>query len=158
MLDSEYRYINVVEYCAKEVARQGDGPMSVFHMFKAWTYAKDVIAYQENMATEEQIKVLHMFVRNLDILRNYRVTPVTFSDGSHGLDWPHIPRQMDLLITEGMNPRGSLTLDEWIKAFLMIHPFEDGNGRVASLLWNVGNGTILDPRPMPIYFGNEVYA
>jgi hypothetical protein len=39
----------------------------------------------------------------------------------------------------------------WIKAFLQIHPFQDGNGLVASLLFNWGMNTLDEPFPLPYY-------
>lgn len=38
-----------------------------------------------------------------------------------------------------------LTPIEFYKMFEEIHPWDDGNGRVGSLLFNLVNGTIMDP-------------
>lgn len=145
--------LRVVHYCADEVERQGDGPLYVAHMFEAWLYAREYVAAKGNMATENDICILSMLVRGFDRIPHYRNTPVTFANGSFGLDPQHVYRQMGLLVAEGLDPRSQMTLDEWIKTFLDIHPFEDGNGRVASLLWNVGRGKITNPVIMPDFYG-----
>jgi len=45
-----------------------------------------------------------------------------------------------------------LTTDEFVVEFLKIHPFKDGNGRVAFLLYNILNNSLDDPAPLPDYF------
>jgi len=44
--------------------------------------------------------------------------------------------------------------DSLIKTLLDIHPFVDGNGRVASILRNLMIGSMDDPQPLPYYYGN----
>jgi len=39
-----------------------------------------------------------------------------------------------------------------IRIFLDIHPFVDGNGRVASILYNLMIGKLGDPEPLPYYY------
>jgi Fic family protein len=48
-----------------------------------------------------------------------------------------------------------LTPNHYAREFLEIHPFADGNGRVASLLWNWLSGNLGDPEPMPYFFGEN---
>jgi fido (protein-threonine AMPylation protein) len=38
---------------------------------------------------------------------------------------------------------------EAVRSFLRIHPFTDGNGRVAFVLYNWLNHTLLAPAPLP---------
>lgn len=79
-----------------------------------------------------------------------RVTPVTFTDGGtavhHEVIMSTLERMFAYLDAE-TDP------DEFTKAFLDVHPFEDGNGRVAWLLRNWLGGTLAEPVELPDYFG-----
>ena len=46
-------------------------------------------------------------------------------------------------------------IGEWIRQFLVIHPFVDGNGRTALVLYNWLLGTLDDPQKYPDYFGES---
>ena len=72
----------------------------------------------------------------------FRDTPVHFANGnvvSGGRDM--IKRQVNMLIENA----SAFTPTEFYWAFEQIHPWDDGNGRVGSLLFNVLNNTICDP-------------
>lgn len=71
----------------------------------------------------------------------YRMVIVTFTDGSTGAPWREIPRLMAQLFEAQFD----ITPEEFYQRFEEIHPFEDGNGRVGSLLYNILNDTIQDP-------------
>lgn len=45
--------------------------------------------------------------------------------------------------------------DMWVKDLLDIHPWADGNGRVASIFRNWLLDTMRNPLPLPYYFGSE---
>jgi hypothetical protein len=85
----------------------------------------------------------------------YRRVPVTFDQGVPAIAAELVPRQMERLIENA----GSLHEIEFCKAFLDIHPFEDGNGRVASLIYNwmrgVGRRDGLEFEPLPYFYGGE---
>jgi hypothetical protein len=42
--------------------------------------------------------------------------------------------------------------DQFVKMFLDIHPFVDGNGRTASILRNWMLGLLQNPQPLPYYY------
>ena len=133
-------------YCAREVDRQQDSPMHVLYMFAAWEFAKGVVP-GKNVDNEEVIHTLSMLVRGYDSVPRYRGTPVYFAQGGHAANHQSIGRLMSQL----MDLADKITVDQYVHEFLRIHPYEDGNGRVASLLYNIGNGTVLDPVDLPHY-------
>lgn len=137
----------VLEWCIDEVERQGD-PMKpyLYGMVQAWQYGIK-IQDERRSITEDDIHILAGLVKTKDWSR-YRETPVSFADMSLGLPWEQIIRQMHLLIEH----QHTFTADEFAKRFLDIHPFEDGNGRVAAILWNYINGTIEHPITMPDFY------
>lgn len=49
-----------------------------------------------------------------------------------------------------------LSVDEFVKGFLDIHPFEDGNGRTAFVLYNLKvDNDIESVVPLPYYYGQS---
>lgn len=95
----------------------------------------------------------------------YRKTPVTFSDGTNAVNAQNIPQAMmqwwagvDAFSDLVGNPSAShvaTVADGLIKAFLDIHPFTDGNGRLAWLLrvWLLDQWDY--PEPLPDYYGES---
>jgi len=65
--------------------------------------------------------------------RTYRRTPITFASGGSASKAEDIPRQMQLLMASDLQETDPL---EFVRQFVRIHPFEDGNGRTASILYN----------------------
>jgi Fic family protein len=144
---------DVIVWCTKEVKRQHE-PMEPYYryMLNAWRHGW-VLADSPEPITEHDIHVLAGMVKGIvendRFYARYRVTPVSFSSLSLGLDADQIPRQMRLLIQY----QDDMDANEFAKRFLDIHPFEDGNGRVASVLWNIKSGTIKRPKLMPDFYG-----
>jgi hypothetical protein len=139
--------LNVVRFCANECHNQRSGEKSVARMIEAYNIA---LLYRDcgDEISESMICELACTIdpRNAN---GYRLTPVTFDQGVVEAAKPeHIQRQMELLLEEG----GKLTVDEWVKQFLIIHPFEDGNGRVAAIIYNFLDGMLDAPQEMPDYF------
>lgn len=83
-----------------------------------------------------------------------RVTPVTFSNGGGSTDAALIPRALGQLV-EAVDQFTDSEEDVhyWVKEFLWIHPFSDGNGRTGFLLYNWLRRTMLKPAQMPYFFG-----
>lgn len=75
----------------------------------------------------------------------FRTSPVTFRSG--GTSAPHC--EIDRLVESLMVNGDLLTPFEWTKQFLWIHPFTDGNGRCAFVLYNMLNKTMDYPWPLP---------
>lgn len=77
-----------------------------------------------------------------------RRTPVTFANGTTGLNPTLIQQAMNSLFDN----RENMTVDEFVKEFLIIHPFIDGNGRTAFVLYNALMGNPTEPVALPDYF------
>jgi hypothetical protein len=80
----------------------------------------------------------------------WRQVPVTFRDGgeaAHHSTVSGVIVRMWAALDESTDP------DEFVKAFLDVHPFKDGNGRTAWVLYNWLRGTLDAPDPLPDYYG-----
>lgn len=133
---------NVLNYIVSETARQQSEDAEP--MINAY---KRICEFEGVPITELQIVAL----ANCFGFSGYRITPVTFSSGIPALSSKEVPDAMKRLV-EHQPPLGDFDVwFDWIKAFLDIHPFEDGNGRVASLLFNWGMFTLESPIPLPYY-------
>ncbi len=81
----------------------------------------------------------------------YRTTPVTFASGGQAANAQTISSAMARLISCSPQTDDFGEWHAWLKAFLQIHPFQDGNGRIASLLFNWAINTLDEPVPLPYY-------
>lgn len=82
--------------------------------------------------------------------KGYRKIPVTFKNGGSAASPDSIFPAMDRLISCVKNVEGFEDLTyEWVKAFLSIHPFIDGNGRTAWVLYNWLMHKKDYPNPLP---------
>ena len=84
---------------------------------------------------------------NIDVVQtpgyaDYRETPVVFANGNRGVSWMEIPRLMEQLCKTDLYWTNT---KEFLIEFLKIHPFTDGNGRTASILYNRQGGGLLCP-------------
>jgi hypothetical protein len=138
----------VKEMIAAECKRQMVGLKEVKQMNDAYQFAFMVRANGDRMSTI----VINRLARLVEPVKGsgYRVQPATFANMSHAVA-PHlIDRALDSLVWA--HRHNNLTTDEFVKEFLNIHPFADGNGRVAFLLYNILNNTLHYPDPLPDYF------
>jgi len=81
----------------------------------------------------------------------FRQTPVTFTNGNIGLSPELILNALNGLLANIQQ----LEVDEFVKEFLIIHPFQDGNGRTAFLLYNLLSRNRGYPVALPDYFGEN---
>ncbi len=127
-----------MEWAGTEVARQGAGPEAIPHFLAGWDYARNEFFPHDKDTLEQQVRIVHRHVIDWADPKwmgkqQYRETPVVFANGNEGADWRFIPRLMtqlcesDLLWTDP---------EAFVVEFLSIHPFEDGNGRTASIVLN----------------------
>ena len=140
-------YIRVVEWCAKECYRQRVGPHRVASMFNAWQWAQDEKSYRRQPVVDSIIKLGKL----VEPIKN--VTGIRFVNLSFPPDTPSggLPVQFalqELCAKTWATGSG----DKFAYEFLRVHPFVDGNGRTAAILYNWVNGTLEAPVDMPDFF------
>lgn len=144
----------VIKFCAQECERQQSGEVSVYNMLQAYDLA---YGWNNDLGRSPDETYLMMLAHSIEPVKNgftfgsdnnYRLVPVGFANGNQGEAVKLLPRLMQQLFTVGAD----MMRDEpelWVKELLRIHPFVDGNGRCAAILWNWLNGTLSDPVPYP---------
>lgn len=155
--------MNVLDYIAHETERQSGTIREALGMYGAWRYAQNT--RHEGYRLNEQA-LLYM-VKCINGITEYRRVPAVFNQGAPAISHDSVPAAMRALGVALSNPsalepeiRNGYTVGFDIpslltKEFLEIHPFADGNGRVASILWNFLRDTLDDPEPMPYFFGEN---
>lgn len=148
--------VRVASVAAAEVVRQvpdpGERLEAYYALLRAYDLARDVHARQSPV-TEYTIKMLGGVIAPSNG-GQWRRTPVTFANGGGAVAAGLVPGLMSGLITYG----NALTPTEWVKEFLDIHPFTDGNGRTAWLLCNLLAGTLDVPDPLPDLYGEQEHV
>jgi hypothetical protein len=144
--------VKVLEYIQSESDRQSATLQETVGMLHAWEYVRHFQG-PPNLDTIKHIS--HLITGNSE----FRKVPAVFNQGRPAINAQLIPRaMMHWNDWSAANPFSEQELDGIMQEFLEIHPFADGNGRVASLLYNFYRGSILDPVPLPYYFGEEASA
>jgi len=131
---------NVMQYISSESIRQS-APVKPM----LYAYAR------VNNHNEEITELFILSLANCFWFDGYRTTPVTFGEGGHATAAHNIPGAMERLVSCVPDREDFTGWYRWIHAFLKIHPFQDGNGRIASLLFNWGMNTLDEPIPLPYY-------
>lgn len=139
----------VATLAARECIRQHVGIERLSTLLRGYEYVAKNIQTREGLLERgvEELEYIGGIIEP-DNHGRFRVTPVTFRDGGTAAAHADIDRLLWNLFYHGEN----LTVDEWVKQFLWIHPFVDGNGRTAFVLYNLLNGTLDEPLPLPEYF------
>lgn len=141
--------LQVLYFCS-EVERQGDTPKYVYHMAQAYRYLKGL---SDLPLLTHHILKLGGLVQGLDDQATWRNVPAYFDGYNFAMAANLIPSAMKTLLENC--PTDHEMVDSWIKQFLDIHPFVDGNGRCASLLRNFFMGTLDTPVTLPYYYGEQ---
>lgn len=138
-----------VRWAVLECVRQQVGPIEVENLLLALDCAK-TLKETRKLPSLSDIKTIAGIIEPKKA-ENYRTTPVVFNQGEPALKAEHIERQMKLLF----NSINEMPIDDFVMRFLVIHPYVDGNGRTASILYNWLIDTLEHPIPLPYYFGKE---
>lgn len=138
---------HVVSYAAQECAWQGSGELSVADMVDAWCYAH---RYRSRLPTLRTILTLGRLVEPVVNARGLRRVNVRVG-ASIKMHWLEVPEALESLVNN-TPPLGTLTraeVTEWFRQYEEIHPFQDGNGRTGTLLYNWLRGSLSEPVHAP---------
>lgn len=145
----------VLSFCVHECERQKTTPVAVLDMLDAYEYAMQWIAAipGQRIGVSGCNAIFNKVLPNRPRPGNaYRNGPAVFDQGVRAALAPeHIVRQMELLFDQEdwLGQPDRMTNLEFVHRFLEIHPYIDGNGRVAAILFNLLEGTMLTPQPLP---------
>lgn len=148
----------VLDYVAHETERQSGTVREGLGMYVAHNYVQRL--WREGRGVLSEVALIHMYQCIKNATDGYRTVPVVFNQGLPGLAPTLIPNAMKRLTAAMAEPQDAslgykALADMYTREFLLIHPFTDGNGRVASLMWNSIRGSIINPEPMPYFFGEN---
>ncbi len=143
--------IRQLEWLGKEVKRQKAPADKVADMAAGMLYMQGIPWKEEfdvKQFTAQDVFRVNALVQGMNITLDmdnrikYRSTPVVFANGGGSCHHQSVPYAMDRLLDhipdvfEDNKHDHKTSIESWIKQFLWIHPFEDGNGRTASILMN----------------------
>lgn len=145
--------VKIASVAAQECIRQEVGVLELGNLLSAYAYVNQmgILDHLDLLAIGRTVEP-----RNQG---GYRKVPVTFKNGGTSASPAGIPGLMDRLTEhlayyQKQHPVNQTVLREHlVKDFLWIHPFIDGNGRTAWILWNWLNGTMDSPTNLPDFFG-----
>ena len=137
--------MTVLDYITEEVVRQGhkidnyvDGGQRVGWMLNGWEYAYHNKDRGIEIADVERIGQM---VESFTNIGGFRTCDVRV--GWHFVETR--PNQIVEQLTALLERQMSMAPLDFYRAFEMIHPFEDGNGRTGKILLNWRNETLLSP-------------
>ena len=147
MNEESYLTLNEIRFCAEECKRQQSGETSVYNMCEAFSYVSGLLFCIEEPDYKwrvERVLDAARFVEPEKNLEGFRKQPVTVKGTV--IPVQDFQRKLELLFEYVSDPT------EWYKEFQLVHPFNDGNGRVGSLFFNFLSGTLKNPVAPPDLF------
>ncbi len=143
--------LHTIQYIAEEVERQSRGPIQVAWMCEAWEYAVDQISIGADHPSIKDMQVLGKLVeRNVNTGNSWRNVNVRV-----GMHIAPQHREVPDLMKRWHGNLDTMTPEEAYKEFELIHPFQDGNGRVGKIVYNWLKGTLDNPVMPPNFFGGN---
>jgi hypothetical protein len=154
-------FVRIGEVAANECVRQGtdfDGFIRLLNAYKtAYKYLRD-----ESLVSGDIFQLANIIEPEKNVFGKYRTTSVVFANGGFAVDRDLIPTAMDQWLQMINDPSDGLIScgpefmrETFVREFLRIHPFRDGNGRVAWILRTLFYDNWESPDPLPKYFPGE---
>lgn len=139
--------IKHIRWMSYEVQRQ---KASAIHVTGFAMAVELIYELERKDFTVDNMFAMNQLVTMGDVRYGYRQTPVTFQNGGGSCSPGAVSDAMNSLFS-ALLWIDNKDVDSWIKDWLWIHPFEDGNGRTASILRNWMLGTLDSPTDLPDY-------
>ena len=138
--------LKIIRYCAEEVDRQRDEPAAVWWLCHAWAEAMRLRARESTLTSAT--------VESLGRLVSPGVNSTGFRQGGvRGLVCPPpsaIRPAIDALLSA--DSLATQPPAEAYREFELIHPFNDGNGRIGKIVYNWLKNTLAEPVMPPNFF------
>lgn len=144
--------IDQIAWMGLEVERQKAGASSVVGMARAveLIYNLDNFDDGEATLTFDILTEMNAHVTMGVAKDGFRDTPVVFQNGGSSASASEIPNALENLFS-AIPTLDHEDVNMWIRHYLWVHPFEDGNGRTASIIRNWLLQTLDNPTPLPDY-------
>lgn len=130
--------LKIIEFCAREVEYQGDGPLHVWWYLQAWDLALDKTCWANPIGQVAHLGHLVEPIDSPDL--DWRKVNVRV-----GLDHKPAFQKVPKLMQQWDDDLPGMTPEEAYKSFEEIHPFVDGNGRVGKIIYNWKAETLENP-------------
>lgn len=138
--------MTVIEYCTEEVKRQGhdvgglDGIERVGWMLNAWSYALYEKGFTLSKKYDITLRDVEELGRMVEVDKNANgLRTCAVRVGATVMPpWVEVPHRLERLLDR----QADIAPLDFYRAFLEIHPFIDGNGRVGKILLNWKNSTL----------------
>lgn len=133
----------VVRTAARECLKQQTGPLEVYYLCDALNAACNYFADGFDVTPDFLMGLATIIEPEKNRIRDYRHTPVTFNNGGSSAPHADIPRLIQNwcdIVNEYNKDENvlmdTITVKQLIRELLWVHPFKDGNGRLAFVLYN----------------------
>jgi hypothetical protein len=136
----------VVESCDYQNAKS---PQDYIGMANAWHYAMENVRlgidfdghdYRGFGITVHNLQTMIALIRNVNHVP-FRSQRADFANGNSALKPQFIERQLDIILTY----QGQMNPQDFYYDLMEIHPWDDGNGRVGTICFNLLNLSLDNP-------------